>query len=139
MPNLLSFLLNSLMEPCDKSIFLINQSSSSCYSLATLYHPNNSWTIILALCALDTDTGSIGPSQKILVRIACSTASMVGDSCSNINVTLNLWTNSSHRVVSLYISNSKYQLFGIVSNVCINMCIHSISGNKLHKALHCST
>jgi hypothetical protein len=59
-----------------------------------------------------------------------------GDSCSNLNVTLNLWTNPSHAVVSLRVSNSKYQFLGIVSNMCMNQCIHSIFDTEHHKALH---
>jgi hypothetical protein len=71
---------------------------SSSYSfLATLYHSNNLWKVILSCCAMYSGTTSIVPSyEHILFSISCSTASIDWDSYSNVNVILNLYTNSSH-------------------------------------------
>jgi len=68
--------------------------------------------------------------------MACSAKCMEGDSCSNVNVISNLLTIPFHYVVSLRIFNSKYQFLGIVSNVCMNRCVHSISDFEHHKGLH---
>jgi len=114
--------------------------SSSCSSLATMYHSNNSWEVIVALCALHNGTTSIDPSSKnILVRIASSTAYIDGNSCSNVSLDLKLWANASHIDFSLHISISKYQLFVIVSRVCINLCGHFVSSTELHKVMHYTT
>jgi hypothetical protein len=90
------------------------------------------------LCALHPGTTSIIPSfENILVLMAYKAASSNGDSCSNVNVTLKLRVSWSQSLVSLHITSSKYQFFGIVSNVCINRCVHSSFGNVLHIFRHC--
>jgi len=70
--------------------------------------------------------------------MACRASCIEGDSCSNVNVTLNLRTNPLH-VVSLCISNSKYECLRIVSNVCMNRSVHFVYDTECHKALNFST